>query len=147
MKIFSSILIAAFLFTGVAVIAQSTEKLTINPGDPTFRMKYENVDFHGKFSVQVLSDSTNNYYLVDFSKFRDKYEKVFFMSLIFQEGKVVDLDGDFTHDKIWFLSDLKYSIKEINGLFQDLKDKVIKNSDMLSDVQKAEWLRTNDKYK
>ena len=147
MKTFSFSLMIALLLGGFAVSAQSLENLEINPQDPVFRKKYENVDFNGKFSVQVLKDNTNNYFLVDFSKLKDKYEKVFFLSLVFRNGKVVNIDGDLKQSKIWFLSDTMNSVEEINNLLQNLKDQTSKSSNALTDDQKAKWLLENDKYK
>ena len=147
MKAFSLSLMIALLFAGFFISAQTSEDLKIDPKDPVFRQKYEKVDFNGKFSVQVLKDNTNNYFLVDFSKFKDKYEKVFFMTLIFQNGKVVNLDSDLKLDKVWFLSNKLFSIEEINDLLQNLKDQTIQKSNTLSEDQKAKWLLENDKYK
>ena len=147
MKAFSFLLTLTLLFAGFAVSAQTSENQEINPKDPVFRQKYEKYDFNGKFSARVLTDNTNNYFLVDFSKFKDKYEKVYFLSLVFKDGKVVNIDGDIKQDKLWFLSNTKYSPDEINNLLQNLKDQTSKSSNALTDDQKANWLLKNDKYK
>jgi hypothetical protein len=147
MKAFSFSLLIALLFAGFAVTAQTSETPEINPKDPAFRQKYENVDFKGKFSVQVLKDNTNNYFLVDFAQLKDKYEKVYFLSLVFINGKVVNIDGDLKQNKIWFLSDNRNTIEEINTLFQKLKEQTTQSSSALSGDQKASWLLENDKYK
>jgi hypothetical protein len=147
MKAFSFSLVIALLFAGFAVTAQTSENLEINPSDPAFRQKFEKVDFHNKFSVHVLKDNTNNYFLVDFSKLRDKFEKVYFLTLVFQNGKVVNIDSDLKQDHIWFLSDLKNPVDEINLLLQNLKDQAEKNSNTLTEEQKTKWLLENDKYK
>jgi hypothetical protein len=147
MKPVSLLLLIALLFAGFSGIAQTLDDVKINPQDPVFRQKYENVDFHGKFSVQVLSDNTNNYFLVDFSRLKDKYEKVYFMSLLFQDRKVVNIDSDLKLDKLWFLSNKMYSVEEINNLLQNIKDQTIKNSNSLTVEQKSQWLLENDKYK
>jgi hypothetical protein len=147
MKAVSMLLLIALLFAGFSVNAQISDEVKINPQDPVFRQKYENVDFHGKFSVKVLSDNTNNYFLVDFSKLRDKYEKVYFMSLLFQDRKVVNIDSDLKLDKLWFLSNKMYPVDEINNLLQDIKEQTIKNSNSLTVEQKSKWLLENNKYK
>lgn len=147
MKISPFLAMIILFLTGASLYSQSQEKVVINPADPAFRQKYENVDFNGKFSVQVLTDNTNNYFIADFSKFRDKYEKVYFLFLVFQNGKVVNLDGDLNHNKIWFLSDIRISKDEINNLLQELKTQTEKNSSTLTVEQKATWLLSNDKYK
>jgi hypothetical protein len=147
MRSFSLSLMIALLLTGFAVTAQNAETIEINPKDPAFRQKYEKVDFHGKFSVPVIKDQTNNYFLVDISQMKDKFEKVYFLSLVFKNGKVVNIDGDLTQSKIWFLSDLKNSVDEVNKIFQDLKEQTLQQSKSLTDDQKAKWLLENDKYK
>lgn len=147
MNKFSFFLLVTLLLTGQAITAQTQENPEINPSDPAFRLKFENTDFHGKFSVLVLNDKTNNYYLVDFSKLKGKYEKVYFLSLVFKNDKIVNIDSDLSQDKIWFLSDKGNPAEEINSIFQNLKDQTIKSSNTLPEDQKANWLLANDKYK
>jgi hypothetical protein len=147
MKAILFTLIITFLIAGSGVMAQTSEDPEIDIANPVFRQKYENTDFHGNFSVQVLKDKTNNYFLVDFSLLKDKYEKVYFLSLAFQNGKIVNIDSDLKKDKIWFLSHLSNSPEEVNSLLKDIKEKTIEKSKMLSEEQKAQWLLENDKYK
>jgi hypothetical protein len=147
MKTISFSFLLAILFTGFGINAQTIDQQEVNPSDPAFRKKFENIDFQGKFSIQVLKDNTNNYYLVDFSQFKDKYEKVYFLSLTFKQGKIVNIDGDLSHNTLWFLSNAANSIDEINKIFLDMKERTIQSGNSLTREQKEQWLKENDKYK
>jgi hypothetical protein len=147
MKTLTFSFLMVLLFSGIELFAQSSGQPEINPADPAFRKQYDNIDFKGNFSVVVLNDNTNNYFLVDFSKLRDKYEKVYFLTLSYKEGKIVNLDGDLSHDKIWFSSNKQNSVDEINRLLLDIKEKTLKSSSSLSAEGKTDWLRENDKFK
>jgi hypothetical protein len=127
--------------------AQESAAISINPGDPAFREKFSHVNFDGKFSRMAVIDAVNNYYMADFSMFPIKFEKVYFLSLIFTCGKIVNIDADLTQDRLWFLANRKYPVKEINDLFDELKEKTLKQSAGMSDEQKAKWMKDNDKYK
>jgi hypothetical protein len=119
----------------------------INPADPTFRGKYENLVFDNKFVLLATADLTNNYYIADFSKLSSQFEKVYFLTLIFTSDKIVNIDGDLTHERIWFLANRKYPEKEIMPDFDKYRDQTLKKNAMLSEGDKAKWLSENDKYK
>jgi hypothetical protein len=146
-RIFYALIGLFFLgITGTASAQQATE-VQIEPSNPAFQETYRNFDFRGKFSARVLQDTENNYFLVDFSKLTVKYEKVYFMNLSFNEGRIVNLDGDLSHDKIWFGANRKYPEQDILNLFTELKDKTEHSSQALDSEQKSAWLKANDKYK
>lgn len=147
MKALSFTFIVMFLISGFSGLAQTSEDLTMDLRNPEFRKKYENIDFKGNFSMQVLKDNTNNYFVVDFSSFKEKFEKVYFLSLIFQNGKIVNIDSDISRDKVWFLSHCNHSSDEINLTFKNLKDQTLEKSNSLTPEEKASWLKENDKYK
>lgn len=147
MKTLSLTFVFAFLIAGFSGLAQTSADLEMDLRNPEFRKKYENIDFKGNFSMQVLKDNTNNYFVVDFSSFKEKFERVYFLSLIFQNGKVVNIDSDINRDKVWFLSHISNSTEEVNSILKDLKLKTIEKSSSLSPEEKASWLKENDKYK
>ena len=142
--------VLGFLFMIAAVTmlrAQEPVAASIHPDDPAFREKFSHLDFDGKFSIMAASDQVNNYYMADFTRLPLKFEKVYFLNLVFSCGKIVNIDPDLTQDRIWFLASNKYSIKEINQLFNELKEKTLKKSSGMTDEQKAGWMKDNDKYK
>jgi hypothetical protein len=134
------------LFLGLTALGQEESQVYINPADPAFIEKYKNVDFDGKFAVSPVSDNANNYYMVDFSKLASKFEKVYFLNLIFKGGEAVNIDGDLSKDRIWFLSNRKYSTKDIFILFDQLKAKAEKANSSFTEQEKSAWMKSNDKY-
>ena len=137
-----------FLLLGTGTIfAQKNNEIQIDPGNPAFQASYRNFDFKGNFASLILQDAENNYFLVDFSKLPGKYEKVYFMNLSFNEDKIVNIDSDLSHDKIWFLANKKYQKQDILKVFTSLKEKTDLSSKTLTDEQKSSWLIANDKYK
>jgi hypothetical protein len=142
------ILLTGLFFLGTGTIsAQQNTPVQIDPGNPAFQESYRHFDFKGQFASLVLEDTENNYFLVDFSKLPGKYEKVCFMNLSFGEGKIVNIDSDLSHDKIWFLSNKKYEAADILKIFSSLKAKTDLSSQTLTGEQKSAWLKANDKYK
>jgi hypothetical protein len=143
--------IAVFCFLLIIVTcynvkAQESSTVSINPADPAFRAKFSELSFNGKFSTMAVTDPVNNYYMADFSQLPVKFEKVYFLSLIFTCGKIVNIDSDLSQNRIWFLANKKYTVKEINILFDELKEKTLKQSSVMTDEQKAVWMKKNDKY-
>lgn len=119
----------------------------INPADPQFRQQYDSMVFGDKFVLLAESDQTNNYFIADFSKFSSKFEKVYFLSLVFPSKNVVNIDGDLSHDRIWFLANKKYSSEEVIKELLEDKEKSISFAASLTEDEKNNWLKTNDKYK
>jgi hypothetical protein len=125
----------------------SQENKYINPDDPEFRAKYNHLIFNDKFVLLAETDQTNNYFIADFSKLTSKFEKVYFLNLVFGSDKIVNIDGDLSHDRIWFLANHKYSEMEIIANFNDLKDKTLKAKIELTENEQKSWLLKNDKVK
>jgi hypothetical protein len=126
---------------------QSVSAGTVDPTDPAFRARYAGISFGDQFSLMVLSDETNFYYLVDFSQLRTKFQKVYFMNLVFGEKKIVNIDSDLSQDRVWFLSNNKNSVKEITDLFLSLKQKTEGMSEKMTTAEQEAWLKVNNKYK
>jgi hypothetical protein len=120
---------------------------TVDPSDPAFRAGYAGISFGDQFSLMVISDATNNYYIVDFSKLPTKFQKVYFMNLIFGEKKVVNIDSDLSQERIWFLSNRNTPEEEVTNLFLSLKQKTDEKSAGMSAAEQEAWLKSNNKYK
>ncbi len=142
-------ILTGFLLLGFSarVSAQQNDETVIDPGNPSFQATYRNFDFKGNFAATAIHGDVNNYFLVDFSKLTGKFEKVYFMSLSFGEPRIVNIDSDLSHDKIWFQANKSYREPDILHLFVTLKEKTDQYSKTLTDEQKASWLKANDKYK
>jgi hypothetical protein len=141
-----------FLFLILATYAgnasgQQMDGKYINPKDPEFRKKYEQANFDGKFAILAETDETNNYFIADFSQLPSKFEKVFFLNLVFKNDKLVNIDSDVTQVKIWFLASKRYQQKEILAIFDRLKEKTTSAGKSFTEPEKEQWLLKNDKYK
>ena len=95
-------LLAIFVSTA---FTQDLQEQYINPADPAFRAKYESLVFNDKFVLLAESDNNNNYYIADFSKFKSRFEKIYFLNLVFQSEKIVNLEGNLEHQQV---SQLEY---------------------------------------
>jgi hypothetical protein len=137
-------IILAFGMIGFAAPAQDSG---FNPSDPLFAKRYADFDFQGKFSALVISDEVNNYYLVDFSLLSTRFEKIYFMNLAFKNGKVVNIDPNVGRKQVWFQSNKKFTALEVQEVFDRLRAKTTEASLDLTDQQKADWLKENDKYR
>jgi len=118
----------------------------INPEDPAFRAKYKDISFGGHFIIDVLSDEKNNYYIVDFSKLPSRFEKVYFMNLVFKKDKIVNIDSDITQQQVWFLAASMFPASSIEEIVNSLKAETDKANASFTDEEKVKWLQVNDKY-
>jgi hypothetical protein len=139
-----SLTVLVFLFPLAALLAQD---VYINPADPAFRAKYKDVDFAGRFSVLAVSDQDNNYYMVDFTKLPTKFEKVYFINLVFKGGKAVNIDSDLSQERVWFLAVKSTKEQSVHDYFLDLKKKTEDAAAAFTAEEQAGWLKKNDKYK
>ncbi len=137
--VFTLILLGAF-----AMNAQNTG---IDPGDASFIQKYQNFDFKGRFAVMIDHQDQNNYYLLDFSQFSSRFEKVYFMNLSFSNYRIINIDPDIAKSRVCFMSNVKYSETEVVAIFDDLKKNTSAIANQWTVEEKAKWLKENDKYK
>lgn len=136
-----------FFWLMVAAAGSVSQEVYVDPKDPAFRAKYENIDLAGKFSALALSDDQNNYYMADFTQLEGKFEKVWFLNLVFKGDKVVNIDPDIHQERVWFLAVKAIPEKTVNDYLLSLKEKTLKASATYSEEEKSEWLQKNDKYK
>jgi hypothetical protein len=126
---------------------QDSRSVSIDPSDPAFREKFSHLDFDGKFYLLAAHDDVNNYYMADYTLFPDKFERVYFFNLVYTNEMIVNIDGDLSQDRVWFLVNKKYSEKEAGMQFDQLKEKTQKAATTFSAEEKASWMLTNDKFK
>ena len=139
--------ILMILFSFRFAIGQVNAPASINPEDPAFRQKFSQLTFDGKFYIKAVVDATNDYYLVDFSQFPEKFERVYFVNLVFKSDKIVNIDHDIFQDRVWFLVNNKVSGKEAGAEFDLLRDKTLKASETMTKEEKDQWMLKNDKVK
>jgi hypothetical protein len=133
------------LITGF-VRGQETSASSINPEDPAFREKFSHLTFGGKFYILAVKDAVNNYYMADFTQLPGKFERVYFISLVNKQDKIVSIDSDLSQDRVWFMVNNKYSDKEAGTWFNQLRDETLKATSALSAEEKAAWMLKNDKF-
>jgi hypothetical protein len=138
--------ILMILFSFSIVRGQETSSASINPEDPAFRQKFNHLDFEGKFYLLAVKDAVNNYYMADFSQFPDKFERVYFINLVYKSDKIVSIDSDLSQDRIWFQVNNKYSGKEAGAQFDQLREKTLNAATTLTSEEKASWMKKNNKF-
>jgi hypothetical protein len=107
---------------------------------------FDQSGFGNKFSVLVTSDSDYDYYAADITKLPARFEKIYFLNLVYNEQKIFSIDADITKDQLWFKAYKTYKENEITCLFDDLKSKTIEADKSFTDDQKADWLAKYDKF-
>ncbi len=137
--------LALILFVSVAMSAQDNKG--IQPEDPAFIAKYADFKFMGQFAVSIEQNDLKKYFLLDFSIFTSRFERVYFMNLSFTSKEIINIDPDITKDRICFMSDRTYPETEIKAIFDDLKKMTITVATTMPEAEKLRWLKENDKYK
>ena len=85
--------------------------------------------------------------MADFTRFPEKFERVYFINLVYKSGKIVNIDNDLSQNRVWFLVNNKYSGKEAGTEFDQLRDQTLKAATTLTAEEKANWMLKNDKFK
>jgi len=149
MKLFYIRFFLLFLFLASAGItfAQHESELWIAPSDPDFRAKYADVEFGKAIAVKVVESQTKNYFLIDLTKFNSRFEKIWYLNLVFKEDKIVNIDPDITHDRMWFQANRKYDESDVLELFTLLKERTDQASQKMTAQEKEKWMKKHDKYK
>jgi hypothetical protein len=130
-----------------SLAALMAQEVYINPQDPGFRAKYKDVDFAGRFSVVAVSDQDNNYYIVDFTKLPTRFDKIYFINLVFKGDKVVNIDPDLDQDRVWFLAVKTTKEQVVHDYLLNLKKKTEEAAAAMTTEEQSEWLKKNNKYK
>jgi hypothetical protein len=125
---------------------QNNSSVSINPEDPAFREKFSHLNFDGKFYILAVKDAVNNYYMADFSQLKDKFERVYFVNLVYKSEIIVNIDSDMSQDRVWFLVNNKRSEKEAGAEFDLLRKKTMEAATTMTAEEKAKWMVKNDKF-
>jgi hypothetical protein len=137
-----------FLFVMLgAIMTVRAQLVDVKPDDPAFIGKYAKFDFHGKFAQAIDKDEVNNYFLLDFSKLPERFERVYFMNLSFSSDKLINVDPDLTKSRVCFMASSKFTVDEVIKTLDEIKEKVLSIASTWPEDKKSEWLKENDKYK
>lgn len=127
--------------------SQSENKAQVGVNQPANSLVFNQKEFGDRFSVLFNSEDDYDYYVIDLTKLKDRFERVYFMNLTYQDRRIVNLDPDVEKDQIWFKAFHQYNETEINCLFNDLKEKAAQAGINMGSGEKSAWLSKNDKFK
>jgi hypothetical protein len=143
MRIVFLILLSVMFMTANS---QSEYKAPVGINPPANSLVFNQKEFGDRFSVLFNSEDDYDYYAIDLTKLNDRFERVYFMNLTYQDRRIVNLDPDVDKDQIWFKAFHQYSETEITCLFNDLKEKATQDGNIMSSGEKSTWLTKNDKF-
>lgn len=130
-----------------ATQAQINGNRAVTGQEPVLSLAFDQKDFGDRFSVLVSSDDFYDYYALDLTKLGGRTEKVYFMTLTYDDKRVVNIDADIEKEHTWFKSYYKYTENEISCLFNELREKTIQDCSKMNESEKSAWLVRNDKFK
>ena len=126
---------------------QSDKNSAVIGSQQEITLVFNQEEFGDRFSVLVFSDDNYDYYAIDLTKLKDRFERVYFMNLTYTDSRVVNLDSDISKDQTWFKSYYKFKEEEITCMYKDLKDKTVNIGNEMTEAEKSAWMAKNDKFK
>lgn len=144
MKIVFLILMSVMI---LAANGQSENNRTASGSPSDNPLVFDQNKFGDRFSVLFYSEGEWDYYAIDMTKFRDRFERVYFVGLSYDDLKVVNVDSDIEKDQICFKTFYQNKEAEITCIFKDLKDKTSQAGQTMTADEKSAWLAKNDKFK
>lgn len=147
-QIAASGIITLILLTSIASSAFSQQEVStlIDPRDAALRAQFREADFGGNLAIRVAGDPVKEYYVVDMNRFGSRFERIWFINLVFQSAEVVTLDHDIAADQMWFFAPKSYPEEKVLALFDKMKRSADSVSSGMTEEEKAAWLKKNDKY-
>jgi hypothetical protein len=126
---------------------QSDGNVAMNSQQRSIPLVFDQQDFAGRFSVMSQSDENYDYYVIDLTRFNDRFERIYFMNLTYDDGRLVNLDPELEKDQTWFKVYYTHKESEITCLFNDMKEKTDEAARKMSEAEKSSWLSVHDKFK
>lgn len=109
-------------------------------------LEFSQDDFGDRFCVMAQGDSDASYYVIDQTKLPGEFGRIYFLNLIYQDNKVVNIDPDIHDDQMWYKASSSYTDEEIVCLMDELREKTIQKESSLNQDEKASWLKKNSKF-
>ncbi len=137
-------LIFLLLFT---IIGKGQSDMGISmssPLDPMFT--FDQTQFDDRFAVHVFSDEVYDYYVIDYTKMPQRFERIYFLNLIYKDDQVVHIDPDINKTQSWFKSHERYPQTEIICKLEDFLDETLEASRLWPEADKQAWLLKYDKF-
>lgn len=129
-----------------AVIAQQTVVLPCGTADG-IPVTFEQKDFDGRFAVLAIIQEEYQYFVIDQTALGSRFERIYFLNLVYGESKLISIDGQVDNDQLWFKAHIKHTEQEMVGLFDELKGKTVQASQSMPDSEKNAWMNKYDKFK
>jgi hypothetical protein len=126
--------------------AQSDGNSALKDPQKQVALVFDQDEFEGRFSVLFQSDENYDYYVIDLTWLKDRFERVYFMNLAYSESKLVSIDGDINKDQTWFKSYYTNKEADITCLLNELQEKTANAGMEMSPAEKSTWLSMNDKF-
>jgi hypothetical protein len=142
MKSFSAFILLIFTIATYSGYGQQND----NSSDQSVKFHFDQKDFGDRFCVAADNDADYNYYVINMEKFAGRYEKIYFLNLVFTNDKIVNIDAEIDNTQLWFKSSIQNPENDITCLMDDLKKQTDQAASKLSGAEKTAWLKTNDKY-
>lgn len=131
------------LFFGPMVMSQQN----MTPCDSAAAVSYAGLNFQGKFALKFSSDEQSNYFLIDFSRFTDRFGQIFFLESSFSVKEIVNLGYHDASSPVCYKAANQYDIAEILGKFESLLQRTRKTDLEMTTAEKEQWLSDHNKYK
>ncbi len=135
-----------FLWILPAMHHLSAQEVEFNPADSSFHMRYADFDMQGNFCMMVFAGERKNYYLADFTMLPERFDKIWFMNLVFKDTIVVNADRAIDRERIWFTAENAYPERVVTARMESLRQETLRKSGLMTAGEKSEYLRMNDKY-
>jgi hypothetical protein len=134
------------LLTGLISLANGQTDGS-DPVNDKIILSFNQEEFGDRLSVLYDSDNHWDYYVVDLIKIGGRFERVYFMSLTYEDRRIVNVDPEIEKGQIWFKAYYTYTEEEITCLFRDLKEKTDEASRQMTPEEQSDWLVRFDKFK
>ena len=85
-------------------------------------------------------------YHIDLTKFADRYEKVRFVTELYDQDDIVVTDNDINSDAFSVTAYKRYPSEHIRALVLGLKASAERKSALMTPKQKSSWLKRHDKF-
>jgi len=109
-------------------------------------LQFDQEAFDGRFCVLAEVADENNYYVTDLTSFPDRFSRIYFLNLVYEEKMVVNIDARIDHDQMWFKSSTVFTENEVVCRMDELLEETLDTSSGMTGSQKAAWLGKHDKF-
>ncbi len=113
---------------------------------PESVLVFDQKDFNGKFAVLAISEGDFDYYVTDLTRLDDRFQKVYFLNLTYNDPRLVNIDPDISKSPIWFKVHFQYKEPEMTCLLDDLMKDAVATGQNWTDAEKSQWLAKFDKF-